>query len=140
MIADAQLASTSPTDFGGAVVAFMNPGGIRGDLICSAPCSTASPANVTYNQLFTVQPFNNVMTVKTLTGTQIEQLLEQQWCGPNVGAVKILQVSAGFSYHVRRRRDHRRQEHDRRLRPRRDRRHLDRRHAARRDERPTASR
>ena len=53
---------------------------------------------MTYNQLFNAQPFNNVMTVKTLTGAQIERLLEQQWCGPNVGAVKILQVSAGFTY------------------------------------------
>ena len=32
MIADSQLAATAPTDFGGAVVAFMNPGGIRTDL------------------------------------------------------------------------------------------------------------
>ena len=32
MIADSQLAATAPADFGGAVVAFMNPGGIRADL------------------------------------------------------------------------------------------------------------
>jgi len=94
VIADAQLASTSPVDFGGAVVAFMNPGGIRGDLICSAPCSAATPAPVTYNQLFTVQPFNNVMTVKTMTGDMIYRLLEQQFTGAN----GILQVSNGFAY------------------------------------------
>jgi 5'-nucleotidase len=101
VIADAQLASTSPTDFGGAVVAFMNPGGIRADLPCSTPCSPASPAPVTYNQLFTVQPFNNVMTVKTMTGTQIYHLLEQQWSelNANVSAPgRILQVSDGFTY------------------------------------------
>ena len=39
VIADAQLASTSPEDFGGAVVAFMNPGGIRADLVCSSPAA-----------------------------------------------------------------------------------------------------
>jgi 5'-nucleotidase len=94
VIADAQLASTSPTDFGGAVVAFMNPGGIRADLVCSQPCSAASPAPVTYNQLFNVQPFNNVMTVKTMTGDMIYRLLEQQFTGAN----GILQVSDGFSY------------------------------------------
>jgi len=94
VIADAQLASTSPTDFGGAVVAFMNPGGIRADLICSAPCSATTPAPVTYNQLFTVQPFNNVMTVKTMTGDMIYRLLEQQFTGAN----GILQVSNGFAY------------------------------------------
>jgi 5'-nucleotidase len=101
VIADAQLASTSPTDFGGAVVAFMNPGGIRADLICSVPCSAASPAPVTYNQLFTVQPFNNVMTVKTLTGAQIYHLLNQQWSELNAGVSppgRILQVSNGFTY------------------------------------------
>ena len=96
VIADAQLASTSPTDFGGAVVAFMNPGGIRADLTCA---TTTFPCDgVTYNDLFNVQPFNNVMTVKTMTGAQIEQLLEQQWCGTNLTAVKFLQVSAGFTY------------------------------------------
>ena len=94
VIADAQLASTSPTDFGDAVVAFMNPGGIRADLPCSQPCTAASPAPVTYNQLFTVQPFNNVMTVKTMTGDMIYRLLEQQFTGAN----GILQVSNGFAY------------------------------------------
>jgi 2',3'-cyclic-nucleotide 2'-phosphodiesterase (5'-nucleotidase family) len=94
VIADAQLASTSPADFGGAVVAFMNPGGIRADLVCSQACSQASPAPVTYNQLFNVQPFNNVMTVKTMTGDMIYRLLEQQFTGAN----GILQVSDGFAY------------------------------------------
>ena len=94
VIADAQLASTSPTDFGGAVVAFMNPGGIRADLVCSQACSVASPAPVTYRQLFDVQPFNNVMTVKTMTGDMIYRLLEQQFTGAN----GILQVSNGFEY------------------------------------------
>ncbi len=98
VIADAQLASTSPTDFGGAVVAFMNPGGIRADLVCSTTCSAASPAPVTYSQLFAVQPFNNVMTVKTMTGDMIYRLLEQQWDNPNPGETRFLQVSNGFTY------------------------------------------
>lgn len=97
VIADAQLASTSPTDFGGAVVAFMNPGGIRADLVCSVACSPASPAPVTYNQLFTVQPFNNVMTVKTMTGDMIKRLLEQQFTVIAPG-IRLLQVSHGFTY------------------------------------------
>ena len=86
VIADAQLAATSPTSFGGAVVAFMNPGGIRSDL----------PAgNVTYGQLFGAQPFSNVMTVLTCTGSQIDALLEQQF---RSSSNTILQVSNGFSY------------------------------------------
>ena len=46
-----------------------------------------------------MQPFANVMQVKTLTGLQITRLLEQQWSGTNAGTnMKILQVSNGFTY------------------------------------------
>jgi 5'-nucleotidase len=98
VIADAQLASTSPTDFGGAVVAFMNPGGIRADLTFNNNAGGEAPGEVTYNELFTVQPFSNVMTVKTMTGDMIYRLLEQQFNNPSPGALRILQVSAGFTY------------------------------------------
>src|SRR6185437_13852801 len=97
VIADAQLVSSSPSDFGGAVVAFMNPGGIRADLTCSQACSVASPAPVTYNQLCNVQPFNNVMTVKTMTGDMIYRLLEQQFT-VIAPSIRLLQVSNGFTY------------------------------------------
>jgi 5'-nucleotidase len=89
VIADAQLAATAPSDFGGAVVAFMNPGGIRADI---------TAGDVTYGELFTVQPFSNVMTVKTMTGDMIYRLLEQQFDNPSAGQDRILQVSAGFTY------------------------------------------
>jgi 5'-nucleotidase len=98
VIADAQLAATAPTDFGGAVVAFMNPGGIRADLIAASSAGGEAPGEVTYGELFTVQPFNNVMTVKTMTGDMIRRLLEQQFDNPTTGALRILQVSAGFAY------------------------------------------
>lgn len=100
VIADAQLEATSPTDFGGAVVAFMNPGGIRASLKYQPGVGDPrQPGEVTYGNAFTVQPFANVMQVKTLTGEQIYRLLEEQWSGPNVGVnQKILQVSNGFTY------------------------------------------
>jgi 5'-nucleotidase len=85
VIADSQLAATAPASLGGSVVAFMNPGGIRADV---------AAGSVTYSELFTVQPFNNVLTVVTCTGAQIEALLEQQFNGGN----GVLQVSKGFSY------------------------------------------
>lgn len=88
IIADAQLAATSPPEKGSAVVAFMNPGGIRGDI---------AAGEVTYGELFAVQPFSNVMTVQTCTGQQIHDLLEQQFY-PDPEDDSILQVSAGFSY------------------------------------------
>ena len=98
VIADAQLASTSPTDFGGAVVAFMNPGGIRADLVYNNQDGGEAPGEITYNEMFTVQPFNNVMNVKTMTGDAIYRLLEQQFDNPSVGALRFLQVSNGFTY------------------------------------------
>lgn len=101
VIADAQLAATAPTDFGGAVVAFMNPGGVRAGLhYALAPGELGrNPGEVTYANAFAVQPFSNVMQVKTLTGQQILDVLEEQWTGLNSGTNrKILQVSNGFSY------------------------------------------
>ena len=100
VIADGQLAAGSPTDFGGAQIAFMNPGGIRGGLkYAPGPGETRNPGEITYSNAFTVQPFSNVMQVKTMTGDMIFRLLEQQWSGLNSGTnMKILQVSNGFTY------------------------------------------
>jgi 5'-nucleotidase len=95
VIADAQLEATTPTDFGGAVIALMNPGGIRGPVKYEVS-SGLDP--VTYGELFTVQPFSNTLTVKTCTGAQIQAILEQQFDNPAAGQVRILTVSRGFNY------------------------------------------
>ena len=34
---------------------------------------------VTYGEAFTVQPFGNIMQTMTLTGAQLDAVLEQQW-------------------------------------------------------------
>ncbi len=95
VIADAQLAATSAAGFGEAVVAFMNPGGIRADLTFVSGGPEAD-GEVTFGEAFTVQPFGNSLVTMTLTGAQIETLLEQQWLGQPFP--RILQVSDGFSY------------------------------------------
>lgn len=94
LIADAQLAATAPAGKGGAQIAFMNPGGVRADLV------PAADGSVTYGQLFSVQPFGNSLVVKTMTGAQIRALLEQQFnSGSNtVAAPRVLLPSAGFTY------------------------------------------
>ncbi|MFD9125318.1 bifunctional metallophosphatase/5'-nucleotidase [Kitasatospora sp. NPDC059571] len=97
VIADAQLAGLAPADKGGAQVAFMNPGGIRADLVYKASGSEGDGV-VTYGEAFTVQPFTNMMQVKTLTGAQLIQVLQQQVSGLNDAAPKILQVSKGLTY------------------------------------------
>jgi 5'-nucleotidase len=98
VIADAQLTAMAPASRGGAVVAFMNAGGIRADLVASSPRTAARPGEVTYGELFNVQPFGNVMTVLTMTGDMIRRLLEQQFDNPAPGERSVLQVSSGFSY------------------------------------------
>jgi 5'-nucleotidase len=99
VIADGQLAATSPTDFGGAQIAFMNPGGIRASFFFTPRTGeTRQPGEVTYGMAFNVQPFANTMQVKTMTGDMIYRLLEQQFDNPAAGQVRILQVSNGFTY------------------------------------------
>jgi 5'-nucleotidase len=96
LIADAQKLDDSVTPAGEdePVIGFMNPGGIRADLLEN------DNGDVTYEAAFTVQPFNNYDVSMDLTGQQILDLLEQQWSGNNDSGKsgnKILQVS-GITY------------------------------------------
>ncbi|MDY0813513.1 bifunctional metallophosphatase/5'-nucleotidase [Kitasatospora purpeofusca] len=97
VIADAQQAGLAAADKGGAQVAFMNPGGIRSDLVYKQSGAEGDGV-VTYGEAFTVQPFTNMMQVKTLTGAQLIQLLQQQVSGSNDASPKILQPSKGLAY------------------------------------------
>ena len=90
IIADAQLAATSADKDGGATIAFTNPGGIRSDI------AKRDDGAVTYADVFASQPFRNQLVTLTLTGSQIKNMLEQQWFDPK--RPRILQVSKGFSY------------------------------------------
>ncbi|MEV0228109.1 bifunctional metallophosphatase/5'-nucleotidase [Nonomuraea sp. NPDC050786] len=98
LIADAQLAATKTG--GNAQIALMNPGGVRASLTYAASPANEGDGVVTYGEAFTVQPFNNLMQVVTLTGAQLKTVLEQQFTGgPNNQAfTKILQPSANFTY------------------------------------------
>lgn len=97
LIADAQLAATQPGALGGAVMAFMNPGGVRNPGFAFAGASY--PYNVTYGNAFTVQPFGNSLVTMTLTAQQIKNLLEQQFVGClGQTAQRILQISNGLNY------------------------------------------
>jgi 5'-nucleotidase len=93
VIADGQLAATK-TD--GAQIAITNPGGIRADLTY-AGSSGEGDGVVTYGEAFQVQPFANIMQTITLTGAQLDAVLEQQW--QNGGStVRILQISSSLTY------------------------------------------
>lgn len=72
-----------------ADIAFTNPGGIRNDL---------QAGDVTWGELYVVQPFGNDLVKMTMTGDQIQRALNQQWrqAGDSV-EVKFLQLS-GIRY------------------------------------------
>jgi 5'-nucleotidase len=86
VIADAMLEATSDPRLGGAVIAFQNPGGVRADI---------NAGDITYGEVFAVQPFANNLVTLTLTGAQLDTLLEQQF--QSTGTL-ILQPSKGFAY------------------------------------------
>lgn len=90
IIADAQLAATRDAREGSAVIALTNPGGIRTDIV---PKENGA---ITFGDVFASQPFRNRLVTMTLTGSQLKELLEQQWLDPK--RPRILQVSNGFSY------------------------------------------
>lgn len=98
LIADAQLAATRTG--GNAQVALMNPGGVRASLTYASSTAGEGDGVVTYGEAFTVQPFNNLMQVVTLTGAQLKTLLEEQFTGgPNNQPFdRILQPSANLTY------------------------------------------
>lgn len=99
VIADSQLAATAPAAKGSAVIAFMNSGGIRTNLTYASSAAGEGDGKVTYGEAFTVQPFGNSLTVKTLTGQQLYDLLNQQWAiGQFADGGRTLQISKGLSY------------------------------------------
>lgn len=94
-VADAYLWATSENPaYGGtpAQIALMNPGGLRADLLYGAD------GVVSYKDAALVQPFANTLVTLTLTGAQIEAILEQQWKATGDRPKLHLGVSAGFSY------------------------------------------
>lgn len=92
LIADAQQAMALTASNQGSDFTLMNPGGVRADLLVN------SSNQITFGDVFTVQPFGNSIVTLSLTGQQIRDLLEQQWSGANAATARILQPSKEFSY------------------------------------------
>ncbi|WP_430335798.1 bifunctional metallophosphatase/5'-nucleotidase [Rhodococcus sp. ACT016] len=96
LIADAQLEAARGR---GAQLALTNPGGIRADLLFDAD------GTITYGNAYQVQPFLNPLEVRTLTGAQLKELLEQQFQAREDGSAAelILAPSASLTYRLDRR-------------------------------------
>jgi 5'-nucleotidase len=106
LIADAQLEATHTTP-ARAQIALMNEGGVRTGLRFVSGAPGVPAGKVTYGELVTAQPFGNDLVTMTLTGSQIQILLEEQFKGCALGAApgddvpqsdRRLEVSAGFTY------------------------------------------
>jgi 5'-nucleotidase len=69
----------------GTQIALTNPGGIREDI---------RPGEVTWGQLFSVQPFANDLVNMTLTGEQLFALFNQQWSGQPDGGERYRPLQA----------------------------------------------
>ncbi len=85
LVAEVQRWATSTPEAGAAQIAFMNPGGLRQDMVGNN--AAGYPATLTYKQAAVVQPFANTLFNMKLTGAQIKTVLEQQWQRDDKGAV-----------------------------------------------------
>ncbi len=96
LVADAQLWATTIL---GAEIAFMNPGGVRTDLVYASSTEGEGDGVVTFGEAFSFQPFNNTLFTMPMTGAQIVAVLEEQ-CQPAAASRPFLHlgVSKGFTY------------------------------------------
>ncbi|TYL55707.1 bifunctional metallophosphatase/5'-nucleotidase [Nocardioides sp. BGMRC 2183] len=103
LVAEVQRWATDTPETGNAQIAFMNPGGLRADMLGGIEGETDYPKTLTYKQAALVQPFANTLVNMDLTGAQIRTVLEQQWQRDDEGEVPSrpflrLGVSDGFTY------------------------------------------
>ncbi len=73
LVGNALRDSLAATDRGGAQIGIVNPGGLRNELL------VGSDGVITYAEANAVLPFVNNLWTLTLTGAQLEEVLEQQW-------------------------------------------------------------
>ena len=69
-VADVQLWALEADGTRDVDITFMNPGGLRADI---------NAGETTYREAANVQSFANTLVTLDLTGTQIRQILEEQW-------------------------------------------------------------
>ena len=73
LVGNALRASLASEERGGAEIGIVNPGGLRAELLYG------EDGVITYAEANSVLPFVNNLWTLTLTGAQLEEVLEQQW-------------------------------------------------------------
>lgn len=91
LLTDAQVQATQGYE---ADLAFLNPGGMRADLVHKGD------GTVTYADAYRTQPFDNPLWTMTLTGEQLITVLRQQLSGANADEPRFLQLSSALRYSV----------------------------------------
>ena len=92
VIADAQLEATRSA---GAVIAIMNPGGVRADVMAAQISGGEGPGEITYGEAFAVQPFGNLLVTLDVKGADLDTLLEQEF---QAAKTNIVSTSTGFTF------------------------------------------
>ncbi|MBH9552895.1 bifunctional metallophosphatase/5'-nucleotidase [Inhella gelatinilytica] len=87
LVADAQLAAVRHL---GVELALTNTGGVR------APLPRHADGLIRFADLYTAQPFGNTLVMMTLSGAELQKLIESQW--RESGRYDPLQPSTGLSY------------------------------------------
>ncbi|MFG2500528.1 bifunctional metallophosphatase/5'-nucleotidase [Streptomyces sp. NPDC048441] len=91
LLTDAQVQATQGYE---ADLAFLNPGGMRADLVHKGD------GKVTYADAYRTQPFDNPLWTMTLTGEQLITVLREQLTGTNADEPRFLQLSKALRYSV----------------------------------------
>ncbi|MGW7087001.1 bifunctional metallophosphatase/5'-nucleotidase [Streptomyces sp. NPDC054871] len=91
LLTDAQVQATQGYE---ADLAFLNPGGMRADLVYKGD------GTVTYADAYRTQPFDNPLWTMTLTGEQLVAVLREQLTGTNADEPRFLQLSSALRYSV----------------------------------------
>jgi 5'-nucleotidase len=90
LVAQSQLEALSQAQFGNPVIAFINPGGVRANF---------NAGDITYGEVFLVEPFGNTVNAITVTGADIKLALEQQFMLDQTRKTQLIMgTSEGFTY------------------------------------------
>jgi 5'-nucleotidase len=95
LVAESQLAADPDGQ-----LAFVNSGGVRAGLTYAGSGAGEGDGNVTNGEAYTVLPFGDILQTESLTGRQIDTVLEQQFQPQSDGSIKFrhLGVSRGLRY------------------------------------------
>ena len=79
LVANSLVDALSAPERGGAEIGVVNPGGLRNELYYAKSGAETEDGVITYAEANAVLPFVNNLWTTTLTGAQLDDLLEQQW-------------------------------------------------------------